>query len=137
MFAATTGGGSAFGFPDTCKTPAPPSPSPVPIPYPNIAMFNMANSGTCSMKVKILNMPVITKASIIPLSSGDEAGVAGGVVSGMNLGQAAFKMGVMTVKVEGNDIINHLKTVAQNGSNANVPAGMHLVPSQTTVLVNG
>lgn len=134
--AATKAGGNGFAFPDTCKVPAPPAP-PVPTPFPNTAMLNQANGATCSMKVKILNQPVVTKATQIPLTSGDEAGVAGGVVSGQNLGPAAFKMGVTKVKVEGNDIINQMKTMAQNGTNANAPAGTLLSPSQTKVIVNG
>lgn len=135
--AATKGGGNALAFPDTCKVPAPPAPAPVPTPFPNTAMLNQANGGTCSKKVKILNQPVVTKATQIPRTSGDEAGVAGGVVSGQNMGPASFKMGVAKVKVEGNDIINQMKTVAQNGSNANAPMGTLLSPSQTKVIVNG
>lgn len=133
--ASTTGGGNAFAFPDTCNTPSPAG--PVPIPYPNTAMLNMANSGTCSMVVKIMNSPVVTKSTIIPMSNGDEAGVAGGLTSGMIMGQAAFKLGVSTVKVEGNDIINMLKPCAQNGSNANAPTGMIISPSQTKVIIVG
>jgi hypothetical protein len=134
--AATKSGGNGFAFPDTCKTPAPPS-APVPIPYPNTAMLNQANGATCSKKVKILNQPVVTKATKIPRTMGDEAGVAGGVVSGMNMGEASFKAGVSKVKIEGNDIINLLKPMAQNGSNANAAAGTLVSPSQTKVVVNG
>ena len=36
---------------------------------------------------------------------------------------AAFKLGVPTVKVEGNDIVNMLKMTAHNGPSANAPAG--------------
>lgn len=133
--AATKAGGDALAFPDTCKTPSPGG--PVPVPYPNTAMLNQANGGTCSSKVKILNQPVVTKATEVPRTSGDEAGTAGGVVSGQNMGPAGFKMGVATVKVEGNDIINQMKTVGQNGTSANAPAGVLLSPSQTKVIVNG
>ena len=134
--ACTRGGGQAFAMPDGCKVPAPPAP-PVPTPFPNFAQLNMANGATCSTKVKILNQPVITKSSEIPRTQGDEAGVAGGVSSGTNMDKAGFKVGVPTVKVEGNDIINQLKTTAHNGASANAPAGTVVAPSQTTVLVNG
>lgn len=134
--AATKAGGNAFAFPDTCLTPAPPAP-PVPIPYPNTAMLNQAMGPTCSMTVKILNQPVVTKMTVIPRTMGDEAGVNGGVMSGMNMGQAAFKLGVPTVKVEGNDIVNMLKMTAHNGPSANAPAGTLISPSQTKVIVNG
>ena len=133
--AATKAAGNALGVPDTCKVPSPTG--TVPTPFPNTAMLNMANQATCSKKVKIVNQPVVTKATMIPQSSGDEGGVAGGVVSGMNMGPASFKLGVLTVKVEGNDIITQMKTVAQNGTNANVPAGTLLSPSQMKVMING
>jgi hypothetical protein len=89
------------------------------------------------MTVKILNQPVVHKGTMIPQTMGDEAGVAGGVVSGMNMGPAAFKMGVPKVKVEGNDIVNHLKPTGQNGTNANVPCGTQVAPSQAKVIVMG
>ncbi len=137
MFPASTkGGGNAFAFPDTCKVPAPPAP-PIPTPFPNTAMLNQANGGTCSMNVKILNKAIITKATQVPRTMGDEPGTLGGVVSGVNMGPAGFKAGAANVKVEGNDIITQMKTAAQNGSNANAPMGVVLAPSQTKVFVNG
>lgn len=133
--AATKAGGDALGFPDTCKVPAPPAP-PVPTPFPNIAMLNQANGATCALMVKIMNQPAVHKGTMIPRTSGDEAGVAGGMVSGMNMGPAAFKMGVATVKIAGNDAINQMKQLGQNGSSANV-MGVLLSPSQTKVIIVG
>jgi hypothetical protein len=133
--AATKAGGDALGFPDTCKVPAPPAP-PVPTPFPNIAMLNQANGATCALMVKIMNQPAVHKSTMIPRTSGDEAGVAGGMVSGMNMGPAAFKMGVATVKIAGNDAINQLKQLGQNGSSANA-MGVLLSPSQTKVIIAG
>ncbi|MCB9594863.1 MAG: DUF4150 domain-containing protein [Sandaracinaceae bacterium] len=134
--ACTKAGGQAFAFPDVCKVPAPPAP-PIPTPFPNIAMLNQANGGTCSKKVKILNQPVITKASEVTRTMGDEAGTLKGVSSGTNMDKAVFKAGVSAVKVEGNDIINLLKPTAHNGASANAPGGAVIAPSQTVVLVNG
>ncbi len=133
---ATNGGGMCQGFPDVCKVPAPPAP-PIPTPFPNLAQLAQANGGTCAQRVKILNKKVVTVKTQVPRSMGDEAGVAGGVVSGMNMGPVAFKVGVPKIKVEGSDVINHLKTSAHNGSNANMPAGTHVAPSQTKVIANG
>lgn len=133
--AATKAGGNAMGFPDTCKVPAPPAP-PVPTPFPNMAMLNQANPGTCALMVKIMNQPACHKMTMIPMSSGDEAGVAGGLVSSMIKGPAAFKMGVMKVKIAGNDAINQMKSLGQNGSSANA-MGTLLSPSQTKVIING
>ena len=137
MFPASTkGGGNGFGMPDVCKVPAPPAP-PIPTPFPNMAMLNTANAGTCSKKVKIMNQPVVTVATQIPRTMGDEAGVGGGMISGMNMGPAGFKMGSTKVVVEGNAVITHLKTMAQNGSNANVPCGVQIAPSQVKVIIVG
>lgn len=137
MFPASTkGGGQCFAFPDVCKVPAPPAP-PIPTPFPNIGMLNQANGGTCTTKVKILNQPVITKASEITSTMGDEAGVAKGVSSGTTMDKAVFKQGVTKVKFEGNDAVNQLKPTANNGASANAPGGTIVAPSQTKVIIVG
>jgi hypothetical protein len=50
--------------------------------------------------------------------------------------KAAYKTSESKVLVEGNEIVTHLKMVAQNGSNANSPPGTQVAPSQTTVIVS-
>ena len=100
-------------------------------------MLNTADGGTCSSKVKILNQPVVTKATEIPRTQGDEAGVAGGVSSGTNMDKAVFKAGSTKVKVEGNECVTQLKPTAHNGSSSNAPAGSVLAPSQSKVIVGG
>ncbi len=71
--------GISPAFPDVCKTPTPGG--PVPIPYPNIAMSSDTAKGTKSVKVD--GNPVCVKDSNFKMSTGDEAGSAGGgVVSG-------------------------------------------------------
>ena len=132
---ATKQGGNSMAFPDVCKTPTPVG--PVPIPYPNIAMMAQANPGTCSKKVKIINQPVITKQTDIPMTSGDEAGSAGGVISGTIKGPAKFKKGSRKVKVEGVPIAFQTCPMGHNGSNANAPGGVLVAPSQTKVVVSG
>jgi hypothetical protein len=133
---STKAGGIAFAFPDVCKVPAPPAP-PIPTPFPNFAMLAQADGGTCSQKVKVLNQPVITKATEIPRTMGDEAGTLKGLISSTNMDKAVFRMGVPTVKVEGNDVVNMLKPTAHNGASANAPAGMVIAPSQTKIIVMG
>lgn len=132
MYASTKGGGMCFAFPDTCNTPSPSGVTP--ITYPNTAQCSMATGA--SETVKIGNMATIHKSSSIPSSNGDEAGVSGGVVSGVNMNQCGYEMGVSTVQIEGNDAINHLKTTGQNGSSANA-VGAQVSPSQTVVDING
>jgi hypothetical protein len=96
----------------------------------------MANPGTCSTKVLITNMPSIVVNSQIPLSSGDEAGVSGGVMSGQFIGPATYKMGSQKVKCEGKGACHLTSMVGQNGSSANVPAGQQIAPSQAKVIVS-
>lgn len=133
MFPASTkGGGMAMAFPDVCKTPAPPAPSPIPIPYPNMAQL-ASGTGT-SAKTKICGKKVFNTNSKIPRSNGDEAGVAGGLVSSVFGDQVMYPMGSMKVKVEGAPVVTVLKTTKHNGSNANA-VGAQLVPSQVKVLV--
>lgn len=136
MFPATTKGpGQCMIFPDVCKTPSPGG--PVPIPYPNIAMLAQASDGTVSAKVKILGQKVATTKTEISMSSGDEAGTAGGgVVSSKFKGPAKFKKGSSKVKVQGASVVHLTSTIGQNGvSNANHPAGVQVQPSQTKVIV--
>jgi hypothetical protein len=123
-----------MAFPDVCKTPTPGG--PVPIPYPNIAMLTQANGGTCSSKVKIAGKKAVTTSTEISMSSGDEAGSAGGgVVSNQIKGCAKFKKGSSKVKVEGKPIVHLTSMTGQNGNNANMPAGAQIAPSQTKVRV--
>lgn len=132
--ASSTGGGMCMGMPDVCKVPAPPAP-PIPTPFPNIAQCAMANAGTCAITVKLSNMPAIVQNSMIPISSGDEAGALGGVVSNQFIGPATYKMGSMKVKFNGKPACHLTSMAGQNGSNPNVPAGQQIVPSQALVLV--
>lgn len=137
MFPATCkAGGQCMGFPDVCKTPAPPAP-PIPTPYPNIAMVPQANGATCSLKVKFAGQPACTTKTQIPMSSGDEAGSIGGMVSNMIKGPCSFKRGSVKVKVEGTPVVFLTSTTAHNGSNANFPAGAQIAPSQVMVIIGG
>jgi hypothetical protein len=124
----------AMGTPDVCLVPAPPGPD-IPTPLVNQAQCPAANAATCSKKVTVMNQPVCTEATIIPLTQGDDLGVGGGVVSGTFIQQAAYKQGSTKVLVEGNPVVTALSTTAHNGSNANNPAGSQLTPSQMKVIV--
>jgi hypothetical protein len=119
---------------DVCKTPAPPAP-PIPAPYPNIAMCNQADPSKCTKKVKIMNQPALTKDSQIPMSTGDEAGSAGGVVSGMIKGPCQYKRFSAKVKLEGANAVFQLCNTTHNGTSPNAPLGMQAQPSQTKVTV--
>jgi len=129
--ASTTGGGVCFAFPDVCKTPSPGG--PVPVPYPNVGQVMQA-TGT-STKVKICQKPAVTKKSKMNLSQGDEAGVAGGVVSGRNMDKVQYRKGSGKVKIQGQPAVYLTAMTGHNGSNANMPAGAQVVPSQIKVIV--
>ncbi|NOZ51720.1 MAG: DUF4150 domain-containing protein [Gammaproteobacteria bacterium] len=133
---STKAGGLTQAMPDVCKVPAPPAP-PIPTPFPNIAQCQQANASTCTKKVKIGNKAVLTMKSEIPVSSGNEAGSVGGVVSGKIKGEAVPKKGSAKVKIEGSPAIYHTCLFGQNGKNANAPAGVQMLPSQTKVVVLG
>ena len=136
MFPAATKAGGQCVIPgplDVCKTPAPPAPVPPPMPYPNIGMVPTASK--TSTKVSVQNMAACTTKTTLPRSTGDEPGVAGGLVSGLNMGEVDYKMGSSKVQVEGEKWVHLTSMTGHNGSNANVPAGAQVAPSQTKVIV--
>jgi len=94
-------------------------PSIVPIPYPNIALGATANPGTAAMKVLISGAPGHNLGTIIPMSNGDNAGVAGGVVSNMMMGPRRHIMGATKVLIGGKPATKMTDQTSQNGSNAN------------------
>ena len=133
--ASTNGGGQCMttGPTDVCKTPSPAG--PVPIPYPNITMLTQAQGSSCSSKVKFDGGKAATTDTEISMSSGDEAGTVGGVVSNRFKGPAKFKKGSYKVKVQGKPVVHQTSMIGMNGSNANMPAGIQTAPSQTKVKV--
>ena len=107
--------GVSIAFPDVCKTPAPPAPF-VPIPYPNIAMSSDTAKGT--KKVKCDGNPVCTKDSNFKMSTGDEAGTAGGgMVSGKIKGKAEFVMFSFDVTFEGKNVCRAFDIMLHNDKN--------------------
>ena len=129
--ASTSGGGMCTNTaPDVCKTPSPAG--PVPIPYPNIAQNAMAVK--TALKVMISHRPVVHKMSEIPMSSGDEAGTAGGVKSSVFIQKTTFAMGSTKVMIEGQQCVHQTASTFHNGANFNIP-GLQTAPSQTNVMV--
>jgi hypothetical protein len=107
-------GGTSMAFPDVCKTPAPPAP-PVPIPYPNAGQASDTTGGPTSVTTDG-QMPMV-KGSKYMKSSGDEAGVAGGVMSSVNLGECEFMLYSFDVKFEGNNVCRMGDSVWHNKKN--------------------
>ena len=94
-------GGLSIAFPDVCKTPIPPA-GPVPIPYPNIGKASDTTKG--SKKVKTDGKMPMVKGAKYSMSTGDEAGSAGGIVSGKIKGECEFLMYSFDVKFEGKNV---------------------------------
>ncbi|PAP75733.1 DUF4150 domain-containing protein [Rubrivirga marina] len=106
--------GTTIAFPDVCKTPSPGG--PIPIPYPNVAMSTDTAKG--SKKVKMDGNPICTKDSNFRMSTGDEAGSAGGgVVSNKIKGKAEFVMFSFDVKVEGKNVARAFDIMLHNDKN--------------------
>jgi uncharacterized protein DUF4150 len=107
--------GVTIAFPDVCKTPAPPAPF-VPIPYPNIAKSSDTDKGT--KKVKCDGNPVCVKDSVFKMSTGDEAGSAGGgMLSSKIKGKAEFVLSSTDVKFEGKGVCRAFDLMLHNDKN--------------------
>ena len=105
--------GVTIAFPDVCKTPSPAG--PIPIPYPNIAMASDTDKGT--KKVKADGNPVCVKDSNFKMSSGDEAGSAGGVASSKTKGKAEYLLYSFDVKFEGKNVPRAFDIMLHNDKN--------------------
>ena len=128
MFANTQMGGMDTGFPDVCLTPSPAG--PVPVPYPNVA--NGPMGVPAAYKVLMMCAPAHNMSTQIPLSNGDNAGVATGVASGMVMGPARHLTASFTVLVSGMPATKMTSVSLQNSTNC---PGARLAPSQTKVLL--
>jgi hypothetical protein len=106
--------GVTSAFPDVCKTPTPGG--PVPIPYPNIAQSSDTSKGT--KKVKCDGNSTCVKDSNFKISTGDEAGSAGGgVISNKVKGKAEFVNFSFDVKFEGKNVVRAFDLMLHNDKN--------------------
>lgn len=99
-FAHKGSGGMSMVFPDVCKTPSPAG--PIPIPYPNIGQASDTDQGSSSVKAD--GQMIMIKGAKYSKSSGDEAGTAGGVISGCNMGECEFMMYSFDTMIEGKNV---------------------------------
>lgn len=128
MFANSQMGGQDMGFPDVCLTPSPVG--PVPIPYPNIAMGPMGVGAAYT--VLLGAAPAHNMATSIPLTNGDNAGLATGVASGMVMGPSRCVVAAFTVLMGGSPVTRLGSMTIQNSTNC---PGCRIAPSQVKVLV--
>ena len=123
--------GVATAFPDVCKTPSPAG--PVPLPYPNVAMS--ADTAQGSQDVKMDGNPIMLQGSSFKMSTGDEAGSAGGVVSGQIKAKAEFINFSFDVMVEGKSVPRLGDMMVQNKGGAPNTAPMPEVQPPAVVVV--
>jgi hypothetical protein len=128
MFANTQLAGIDMGFPDVCLTPTPAG--PVPVPYPNIAAGPMGVPAVYN--VLFMCAPAHNMATIVPLTNGDNAGLALGVASGTVMGPSRHLTAAFSVLVGGMPATRLSSVSLQNSTNC---PGARIVPSQTKVLI--
>jgi carboxyl-terminal processing protease len=126
--ASNRGAGQALNFPDVCKTPAPPAPF-VPAPYPDIGM-NM-QAAPFSPFVSVGFVPATNMGTLKVMTSGDEVGAMGGLVTGMIKGPGKLTMGNPIVFVTGLPAEN--LGLPTSGNAMNAPVGAQIVPSVINV----
>jgi hypothetical protein len=114
--------GTMVTLPNVCKTPSPGG--PVPLPYPSIAKSSDLANGTSSVLVN--GVSACVKGSYIDKTSGDEAGTAGGLISGDTGGKAEPMNYSFDVKFEGNNVVRGMDPFISNKKNT--PPGPMIQP---------
>ena len=128
MFANCQLGGTDIAFPDVCLTPSPAG--PVPIPYPNVAMGLMAVPNVPT--ILFSGAPAHNLGTTVPMTNGDNAGIATGVASGTVMGPSRHLTGSFSVLLKGMPASRMTSMSLQNSTNA---PGCRLVPSQVKILM--
>ncbi|TWU40595.1 DUF4150 domain-containing protein [Novipirellula artificiosorum] len=105
-------GGMSLVFPDVCKTPTPGG--PVPIPYPNLGKASDA-MGTTTVKAD--GKTIMVKGKKYVLSSLDEPGSVGGVISNTVKGPCEFLTYSFNVMVEGKNLCRMSDVLWHNKKN--------------------
>jgi len=108
-----TSDGIALAFPDVCLTSTPGG--PVPIPYPNLSRSADAAGGAVTVTVD--GNPLVLEDTDFALSSGDEAGALGNVITGKVKGPARFILWSFDVTVEGKGVPRQLDLMMHNHAN--------------------
>lgn len=99
-FAHKGSNGQNLVFPDVCKTPTPGG--PVPIPYPNLGKSADTVQGTTTVQAD--GQMIMVKGAKYVMSTGDEAGTVGGVLSGVFKQECEFLMYSFDVMLEGKNV---------------------------------
>ncbi|MDC3952520.1 DUF4150 domain-containing protein [Polyangium jinanense] len=129
MFANSQMMGMSLGFPDVCLTP---TPAPVPIPYPNISAQPMGVPA--AYNILFMGTPAHNMATSVPLTNGDNPGVALGVASGIVMGPSRHLTAAFRVLAGGIPATRMTSMTLTNSTNC---PGVSIVPSQVKVLLLG
>ncbi|NDC53244.1 MAG: DUF4150 domain-containing protein [Planctomycetia bacterium] len=143
-FPASSNGplGRSVAHNDVCNTPVTSTPgdgsadppAEMPVAYTNTALLQQATLPTLAQKVFIVGKHAATTNTEIWMSSGDEEGTGGGVVSGSVAGPCRIKTGSRKVFVEGHGAAYLGVMVGHNNTaNSNVPIGRQEHASQHKV----
>ncbi len=141
-------GGRSIASQDVCNTPrvepamsvAPPAATEateeVPVSYTSTAVFAMATLPTLAHKVFIVGKHAVTTNTEIWMSTGNEEGTGGGVVSGSVAGPCRVRAGSRKVFIEGHGAAYLGVLVGHNNTaNSNMPTGQQEHASQGKVFV--
>ena len=128
MFANTSMAGMDFAAPDVCLTPA--GPAVVPIPYPNMAQSPLGTPPCVT--ILFAAAPAHNLGTVVPMTNGDEAGVALGVASGTVMGPSRHITAAFSVLLKGMPATRLTSVSMQNSTNI---VGARIVPSQTKVVL--
>jgi len=128
MFANCQLSGIDLAFPDVCRTPI--GPVVLPIPYPNVASGMMGVPPAPG--VFFMAAPAHNMSTVVPLSNGDNPGVATGVASGMVMGPDRHTTAAFTVLLKGMPATRLTSMTMQNSTNA---VGARVLPSQLKVIL--
>lgn len=126
--AASKKGGKCAGFPDVCKVPGTP---PVPTPFPNAS--DPSGTKGAIKTVLIEKKETVVDGCELPSSKGDEAGTLKGMVSSTHRDKTLFKAYSSKVYAKNKKVVHHQVRTSHNGSNANLPVGVHSTASQGKV----
>ena len=100
-------------IPDVCSIPGPNG--KIPIPFMNSAEAKNLSGGTVTVKIEGSSVAVM--GSMISKSSGDEAGVLGGIVSGKTTGKSITLMFSQNVLMEMRPVIRKSDLAIMNDCN--------------------
>jgi carboxyl-terminal processing protease len=120
--ASNRGAGMNFGFPDVVNTVV--GPATVPVPYPNFAQNATATGFAMTVYVGMVN--ALNVGSSMPMTQGDEAGMAG-----PHMGKGSYVAGNPIVSVEKLPAMNLCMPALGNNGICGLDAA--LVPSVSVV----